>query len=103
MRVNFDEERIRILEQLRRNAARPPSLWRKIVAFVVTVALVGVALMFSVLLFVVVATAGLVGWGYLWWRMRELRKEMREQPQPGSVVIEGEVIREIRTREREGD
>jgi O-antigen/teichoic acid export membrane protein len=101
--MNFDEERLRILEQLRRNAAQPPSLWRKIVAFVVTVALVGVALMFSVLLFVVVATAGLVGWGYLWWRMRELRKAMRESPPPGSVVIEGEVIREIRTRERERD
>ncbi|HRP95652.1 MAG TPA: hypothetical protein PL143_05325 [Rhodocyclaceae bacterium] len=102
--MNFDEERIRILEQLRRNAAQPPSLWRKIVAFVVTVALVGVALMFSVLLFVVVATVGLVAWGYLWWRMRELRKEMRERPQSGgNVVIEGEVIREIRTRERDGD
>jgi O-antigen/teichoic acid export membrane protein len=101
--MNFDEERLRILEQLRRNAAQPPTLWRKIVAFVVTVALVGVALMFSVLLFVVVATVGLVAWGYLWWRMRELRKTMRESPPPGSVVIEGEVIREIRTRERERD
>lgn len=97
--MNIDEERMRIFASLSREAGKPPSLFRKVVAFVVTVALVGVALMFSVLLFVVVAAVGLVGWGYLWWKMRELRKQQRRDTPPGSVVIEGEVIREVHERD----
>lgn len=69
-----------------------PSLLRKVVVFVVTAALIGFALMFSVLLFVFVLAAGAVAWGYLWWKTRDLRKQMRKYP-PGGVVIEGEVIR----------
>ncbi len=38
-----------------------------------------------------VVTAGAVALGYLWWRTRDLRKQMREHP-AGNVVIEGEVI-----------
>jgi len=75
-----------------------PSLLRKVAAFVVTLALFGLVLMFSVLLFAVVLTAGAMAWGYLWWRTRDLRKQMRKHP-PGGVVIEGEVIREADTRE----
>lgn len=100
MRINLNEEQLRILEQLRRDAAKPPSVWRKVGFFFVTVAVVGVALMFSVVLFALVATVGLVAWGYLWWRLRALRKAARTKPEPGSsVVIEGEVIREVQDRE----
>jgi hypothetical protein len=86
-------------ERLSRSG-EPPGLVSRIVAFVVTVALVGVALMFSVVLFAVVLTVGMVAWGYLWWRTRELRRQMREHP-PGGIVIEGEVIREVDPRERQ--
>jgi hypothetical protein len=57
--------------------------------------------MFSVLLFAVVATVGVVAWGYLWWRTRELRRRMRAHPPGGGVVIEGEVIREVDGERRE--
>jgi protein-S-isoprenylcysteine O-methyltransferase Ste14 len=40
--------------------------------------------------------------GYLWWKTRELRKQLRvrmqEQSQPAGRVIEGEVIPQDRTR-----
>jgi len=64
---------------------------RKLAAFVLTIAMFALVLMFSVMLFVVVFTAGAIAMSYLWWRTRELRKQMRNHP-PGGVVIEGEVI-----------
>jgi len=51
------------------------------------------ALMFSLLLFAVVAAGAVLVWGYLWWKSRALRRQMREQP-AGGRVFEGEVIRE---------
>jgi len=48
-------------------------------------------LMFSVLIFVAVLTVGAMAWGYLWWKTRDLRKQMRNHPL-GEEVIEGEVI-----------
>lgn len=57
------------------------------------------SLVFLAIGFVIV----LIGGGYLWWKTRELRKQMRERmqnvrmqeqfrPKPGSNVIEGEVV-----------
>lgn len=101
--MNIDEERMRIFEKLSRTANEPPTLMQKVVGVVVTIVVVGLALMFSVLLFAVVVSVGVVAWGYLWWRTRELRKQMREhqrQQPSGGVVIEGEVIREVKSEER---
>lgn len=79
----------------------PPSMLQKIVSVLVTVAVFGVALMFSVVFFAVVVTVGLVAWGYLWWKTREVRKQMREHPPTGAgMVIEGEVIREVDGEDR---
>jgi len=49
----------------------------------------------------------LIGGGYLWWKTREVRRQLREwmhsQPQPGGEIIEGEVIQaEAISRERTG-
>ena len=89
------------------NAAQPPSLWRKAVALVVTVGLVGVALMFSVVLFAVLLTVGAAAWAYFWWKTRDLRRQMREQGGPaawaaaraaereGGLVLVGLVFREV--------
>jgi len=64
---------------------------RKVAAFVLTMAMFALVLMFSVVLFAIVLTAGAIAMGYFWWKTRELRKQMREHP-PGGAVIEGEVI-----------
>jgi len=51
----------------------------------------------SLLVFAIVVTGGLLVLGYLWWKTRDLRKQIREQMRQrptGERVIEGEVIRE---------
>jgi hypothetical protein len=47
----------------------------------------------------------LIGGGYLWWKTRELRGQLRarmySRPQPGGEIIEGEVVEvEAISRER---
>ena len=82
----------------------PPTVLQKVLTTLVTIALFGVALMFSVVFFAVIVTVGAVAWGYLWWKTRALRKQMREQASTGQgqgrsaaqgLIIEGEVIREV--------
>jgi hypothetical protein len=77
---------------------------RKLVAFTVTVAMVGLVLMFSAVLFVIILVVGTIVWAYLWWKTRELRKHMRNfQPRESEgegrgsdeKVYEGEVIRVV--------
>ena len=79
-----------------RTTTESTSLLRKVVTFVITAALIVLALMFSALLFAVVLTAGAVAGCYLWWKTRDLRKQMREHPPYGvaieDVLIEGRVI-----------
>jgi len=60
---------------------------------------------------VVGVVIGLMVWGYLWWKTREIRRVMRSA-QPGTYrppangdIIEGEavVVEEVRTTERVED
>lgn len=59
-------------------------------------------LMFSAVMFAVVLVAGAFASAYLWWKTREIRKQMRNFPARGETmekedfqgeIIEGEVIR----------
>jgi len=79
------------MEGLPRNLPQSPSLLSKLAAMVVTLVLLGLALVFSVVVLTVVLAAGAIVLGYFWWRTRELRKQLRDHP-PGGTVIEGEVI-----------
>jgi cobalamin biosynthesis protein CobD/CbiB len=89
--------------------AKSTGLLGKLVALVATVATIALVLMFSAVLFAVLLVVGTVAWAYLWWRTRELRKQMRafaatttEQQQgktDGDDVFEGEVIREVHSRQ----
>ena len=84
--------------------AKSPGLLRKLAALLVSVAMVGLVLMFSAVLFAIIIVAGTIAWAYLWWKTRELRKQMRNFP-PREVkreeemgdgeVFEGEVIRVV--------
>lgn len=90
-----------------------PDTLRNVAAVAATVVVFGLALMFSVVVFSVIIVAGMLGWAYLWWKTRELRKQMRNYPPPGMVregemgendvirgeVIEGEAIRVVDTQE----
>jgi len=58
---------------------------RKLVAIVSTIVLLGLALMFSVIVIAVILVAGAIAWAYLWWKTRELRKQMRNYAPHGAV------------------
>ena len=75
---------------------------RKLAALIMTAALLGLVLMFSAVLLVIIAIVGAIAGIYLWWKTRELRKQMRDFATRAAVreeqarendVIEGEVIR----------
>ncbi len=81
-------------------------MMRKLIALITTAALVVLGLMFSAVIFTVVAVAGLTAWGYLWWKTRGLRRQLREQMSAQTMggrmneaeaykgeIIEGVVIR----------
>jgi hypothetical protein len=63
---------------------------RKLVAYIATVALVVLGLMFSALLFAIIVIAGLTAWGYIWWKTRALRRLMREQADANTVHVPDE-------------
>lgn len=83
----------------------------RIIALIATIALVVVGLMFSAVLLVFIATAGLIAFGYIWWKTRAVRRQIREHKRAmaGAAndadvfkneafegeIIEGEVIRRV--------
>ncbi|MBS1173624.1 MAG: hypothetical protein H6R12_2454 [Proteobacteria bacterium] len=71
-----------------------PGLLGKVVAIAAGAVLLVGAFLFSIVVFGIVVIAGLLAWGYLWWKTKDLRQQMRRQ-QPGGRVIEGEAIREV--------
>lgn len=90
--------------------ANPPGPLRKLVGVIVTLAVAIVALMFSAVFFAVIAVVGLIAWAYIWWKTREVRKQMRafagqsqsamrEQHASNDEVFEGEVIRVVDPKE----
>ncbi|OIR19841.1 hypothetical protein GALL_07250 [mine drainage metagenome] len=83
---------------------KSPGPLRKLAALLLTAAMVGLALMFSAVLLAVIALVGAMAWAYLWWKTRELRKQMRdlhscaaraEATASNDAVFEGEVIRVV--------
>jgi len=63
----------------------------RLLAFVASVILLTVGLVFSLVVLAVIAAIGLMAWAYFWWKTRKLRKAMQEQP-AGGIVIDGEAI-----------
>jgi hypothetical protein len=80
-----------------RAGRRPPGLLTKILAVAGSLVVLAGAIAISLVVFAV-ALAGVVLFGlYVWWKTRDLRKQLRAQRYGGGVVddnvIEGEVIR----------
>lgn len=97
--------------QIRFRLAAPPQSsnpWRKLLMFVIALALAVPLLMFSAAVLVVLLIVAVIGGGIFWWKTRALRQQMREmrafQPQApvmddlggAGEIIEGEVVR-VRT------
>jgi hypothetical protein len=99
--MQLDQRRARI-------ASRGSAVSRaKHLALKTVVVLGGVVVLASAfvvsLVFVAIGLTVVLGFGgYLWWKTRELRKQLRarmeEQQQPAGRIIEGEVIPLVRTR-----
>ncbi len=81
------------LENSAGSGIRAASLLGNALAFAASALLLVVGLMFSLLILAVAAIVAMAILGYLWWKTRELRRQMREHP-PGGRVIEGEAIRD---------
>ncbi len=84
-----------------RFAHQPPGLLGKIIAFVLGAGFLVLAFMFSLVALAVLAVGGLMVWGWLWWKTRAIRQQMKEmqanmqnQAPVDGQIIEGEVIRE---------
>jgi len=90
------DEQFRLSQNGPRLRAPASGLLGKILTAVASAAALVVAFMLSLLIFATIAAIALVVGGYLWWRTRELRRRMREQP-PGGRVIDGEVIQDSAT------
>ncbi len=77
--------------------AQPPSLIGKILAGMISAALLVVAFMFSLVALAIVACGAVLLGGWLWWKTRQLRQavdaQAARQAEAGGRVIEGEVIR----------
>lgn len=79
---------------------QPPGLLGKIFAFILGAGFLVLAFMFSLVALAVLAVGGLMVWGWLWWKTRAIRQQMkdmqanqqRQAPVDGHI-IEGEVIR----------
>ncbi|WP_374337012.1 hypothetical protein [Methyloversatilis sp.] len=87
---------------------QPTGFFGKLFAIIAAGGLLVLGLMFSVVIVAVAAVGGVLFWGWMWWRTRDLRRRMRDQmdnpmhtpfgdvPASGGRVIEGEVIRSDR-------
>ena len=76
---------------------QPQTFLGKVVTFTVGASLVVLALMFSLVGLMVIAIGGVMAGSWLWWKTRDVRKQMKEQAQrqpTGGHIIEGEIIRE---------
>ncbi|SDH91497.1 hypothetical protein [Propionivibrio dicarboxylicus] len=87
MRINF-------------NAGQPKSPLGKFLAAIVGVLTLAAAFMFSLVFVAVIVVAGLIAWGYFWWKTRALRRLLRDQAgatpfsqaAENGVSTEGEII-----------
>ncbi|HUU74069.1 MAG TPA: hypothetical protein VMW70_15690 [Burkholderiales bacterium] len=71
----------------------PPGLLAKVFAAMIGAVALVVAFMFSVVALAVVAVVIVIAVIYVWWKTRDLRRNLRENP-PGGRVIDGDATRD---------
>lgn len=94
-----NEERLKFAQRYARFNGQPPSLLGKLLTFVIGIALLIFAFMFSLIAIAVVSVGGLLFWGWLQWKSRQIIRQTTNaertstQPRQETQVIEGEYIR----------
>ena len=99
--MNMDEERLRLTGSGVRPGSGFTGFITKLVTFTIGALLLAGALMISLFVFAVAAMVALLVGGYIFWKTRALRKQMRERSW-GGRVIEGEVVEGESTDRRAG-
>jgi len=87
------QRRVRISVNDARYQAQPPGLLAKALTLALGGVVLVVAFMFSVVALAIVSVVVLIGVAYLWWKTRDLRRRLRENP-PGGRVIDGDAMRD---------
>ena len=72
MNTNFDPSNRKI-------AGPEKSVFGQLVTAAIGLLLLVGAFMFSLVFFAIIAVAGIMIWGYFWWKTRAIRKQLREQ------------------------
>ena len=85
------QRRVRITVRDVPGEIEPPGLLAKIFAAMIGAVALVVAFMFSVVALAVVSVIIVIGVVYVWWKTRDLRRNLRENP-PGGRVIDGDAI-----------
>ena len=95
----MNEKHLRFRQFSTRLPGQPSSLAGRLLGFVGAVVIAILAFMFSLAALAVVAVGGALLGGWLWWKTRAVRQQVREQmARPANLrpadgyVIEGEVI-----------
>ena len=85
---------------------QPTRLFNRIFQILVGLAMFGIILTIAAFLFIYIAIFAAAVFGFLWWKTRKLRKNIRNASKKNAVygddtqggyVIEGEIIRETST------
>jgi uncharacterized protein YneF (UPF0154 family) len=87
------QRRIRLIVGHPRGEVKAPSLLGRVLAFLLGCVALVAAFMVSVVALAVVCVIVVLAVGYLWWKTRDLRRQLRENP-PGGRVIEGDAVRD---------
>ena len=94
------EEQMKFSQRYARFSRQPQGLVGKLLTLVLGAAFLVLAFMFSVVALAIAAVGGLMLWGWIWWKTRALRQQLRDQATnitEGEVkngdIIEGEAIR----------
>lgn len=94
------EEQMKFSQRYARFNRQPQTLLGKLLTLILGAVFLVLAFMFSLVALTVVAVGGLVLWGWIWWKTRAIRQQLRDQAENYQApnvtegdTIEGEAIR----------
>ena len=92
--MDTEQRRVRItVNDAGYQVQQPPGLLAKALTLALGAVVLVVAFMFSVVALAVVSVVVLAAVAYLWWKTRDLRRQLRENP-PGGRVFDGDTMRD---------
>ena len=94
--MQFDKQRKTLTQRAETLRQGPQSVLAKILAVIIGATLLAVGFAVSLAILALVLGAGIVIGGFVWWKTRDLRKQLREQ------AMRAQQMHEQQVRERAG-